>query len=255
MHRLLQLAVAALLVTSLAPSYAKSKTDKPAREDVEWLWQYAPDAKDKDGRESDLIRDARFPPFLQQFFTAPQTFWGQPPKSLADTALDYLSVPDKVIAEQNRYLTISGHVFHFAPGRGMIWIDLNGKHHLVAFAAIDWIKQGRPTSDPAAEYTLWLFPNDPLTVEGPGSGAQHVPAALSRSLARWAAEPLPGTGDVQNITHAVLVDPDGTPHEIPPSALGLRSGAQTSPAGPVVTPNSTASPATEDSAPILAPRN
>jgi hypothetical protein len=26
---------------------------------------------------------------------------------------------------------------------------------------------------------------------------------------------------VQNITHAILVDPDGTPHELAPSALGI----------------------------------
>jgi len=26
---------------------------------------------------------------------------------------------------------------------------------------------------------------------------------------------------VQNITHAILVDPDGTPHQIAPSALGV----------------------------------
>jgi hypothetical protein len=32
-----------------------------------------------------------------------------------------------------------------------------------------------------------------------------------KSIARWAAEPLPGSGIVQNITHAILVDPDGTP--------------------------------------------
>ena len=94
--------------------------------------------------------------------------------------------------------------------------------HLVAFAAIDWTKQGRPTTDPAAEYTVWLFSNDPLTTAGPGAGPEHVPAALARSIARWAAKPLPGLAYVQNITHAVLVDPDGTPHEVTPASLGIR---------------------------------
>jgi hypothetical protein len=226
MRRILQLATAALLATTLAPSYAKPKSDKPQREDVEWMWQYGPDDKYKDGRENELIQDPHFRPFLEQFLTAPQTFWGVPIngkyKTLAETAYDYLSVPGSVTAEENRYLTITGHVFHFAPARGLLWIDLNGKHHLVAFAAIDWTKQGRPTTDPAAEYTLWLFSNDPLTTSGPGAGAQHVPAALTRSISRWAAKPLPGLAYVQNITHAVLVDPDGTPHEVPPASLGIR---------------------------------
>jgi len=226
MRRFLQFATATFLITALAPSYAKPKNDKPQREDVEWMWQYGADDRNKDGRENDLVQDPRFRPFLEQVLTAPQTFWGVPIngkyKTLAETAYDYLSVPGSVHADENRYLTITGHVFHFAPARGLLWIDLNGKHHLVAFAAIDWTKQGRPTTDPAAEYTLWLFSNDPLTTAGPGAGPEHVPAALTRSIAQWAAKPLPGLSYVQNITHAVLVDPDGTPHEIPPAALGIR---------------------------------
>ncbi|HEX3571206.1 MAG TPA: hypothetical protein VHU44_10320 [Acidobacteriaceae bacterium] len=244
MRRLLQLATAALLATTLMPSYAKPKNDKQ-REDVEWLWQYTPDDRNKDGRENDLVQDAHFRAFLEQFLTAPQTFWGVPIngkyKTLAETALDYLSVPEKVAADENRYISITGHVIRFAPARGLLWIDLNGKHHLVAFAAVDWTKQGRPTTDPTAEYTLWLFSNDPLTVEGPGSGAQHVPAALTKSIARWSAQPLPGSGIVENITHAVLVDPDGTPHEVPPASLGVRPVAKDSDE--------------QQQAPTLAPRN
>jgi hypothetical protein len=222
MRRLLQFAAALLLLTTLAPAQAVKKP-KPAPENVEWLWQYTPDDTNKPGRENDLVQDDRFRPFLDQFLTAPQTFWGTPIndryRSLASTALDHLSVPDKVLADENRYIAISGCVVHFCPARGLLWIDLNGTHHLVVFAAIDWIKQDKPTTDPTAEYTLWLFPNDPLTIAA--SGAQHPPAALLKSLARWSAQPLPGTSIVQNITHAILVDPDGTPHELAPSTLGI----------------------------------
>jgi hypothetical protein len=68
-----------------------------------------------------------------------------------------------------------------------------------------------------------------------------VPAALTKSIARWTAQPLPGSGVVQNITPAVLVDSDGTPHEVPPASLGIH-------------------PQTKDfdqqqQAPTLAPRN
>ncbi len=209
----------------LAPAQA-GKKQKPAPEDVEWIWQYTPDDVNKEGRENDLIQDPRFQPLLDQFLTAPQSFWGAPVKgkyrSLADAALEHLTVPGSVLADENRYISISGCVVHFCPARGLLWVDLNGSHHLVVFAAIDWIKADKPTSDPAAEYTLWVFPNDPLTVAGPASkSVQRPPTALTHDLARWAAEPLPGSGIVQNITHAILVDPDGTPHEVAPSALGI----------------------------------
>jgi hypothetical protein len=222
MRRLFQLAAALLLLTTLAPAQAVRKP-KPAPENVEWIWQYTPDDTNKQGRENDLVQDDRFRPFLDQFLTAPQTFWGTPVngkyRSLASTALDHLTVPGSVLADDNRYISISGCVVHFCPARGLLWIDLNGSHHLVVFAAIDWIKADKPTSDPAAEYTLWLFPNEPLTIAA--DGAQHPPAALLKALARWTAQPLSGSGIVQNITHAILVDPDGTPHEVLPSALGI----------------------------------
>jgi hypothetical protein len=255
MTRLLQFAAALLLTAFLAPGHsfaaAAPKPEKPQPENVEWLWQYTPDATNKEGRENDLTTDLRFKPFLDQFLTAPQTFWGIPingkQPSLAETALSYLTVPGKVLADENRYISVSGHVLHFAPARGLLWIDLNGKQHLVVFAALDWIKQGRPTTDPAAEYTLWLFPDEPLQPAAAGSVPQgkgapdRIPPALTKAIARWAAEPLPGSGIVQNITHAILVDPDGTPHEVAPSALGVAPPAP--------------KPDTDTAAPVLKPRN
>ncbi len=62
-----------------------------------------------------------------------------------------------------------------------------------------------------------------------------------KSIARWTAAPLAGSGIVQNITHAILVDPDGTPHEVPPSALGVQ---------PPPSPTDT-----DNSGPVLKPRN
>jgi hypothetical protein len=232
------LAFAATLAAAAPPK------PKPVHEDVEWLWQYTPDDVHKDGRENELVQDARFMPFLEQFLTAPQTFWGFPIngryRSLPNTVLDHLTVPGPVFTDENRYITITGCTVHFCPARGMLWVDLNGKpQHLVVFAALDWIKQGRPTSDPAAEYTLWVFSNEPLSVAA--SPAQHPPAALTKSIARWTATPLAGSGIVQNITHAILVDPDGTPHEVPPSALGVQLPKT--------------STDTDSDAPVLKPRN
>lgn len=223
------------------PPPKPQKHQKPRPENLEWLWQYTPDNVNKDGRETELIEDPRFRPFLDEYLTTPQTFWGTPvdgfPRTLATTALDHLTVPDRVVADENRYVSIEGCVVHFCPARGLLWVDLGGSkdrgnNHLVVFAAIDWDKQGRPTTDPAAQYTLWVFPDESF-------GAQP-PAALTKAIGRWAAEPLPGSGIVQNIAHAIVVDPDGTPHEIAPADLGIHSPASTNP--------------DEESTPALKPR-
>ena len=200
------------------PLTAKAKKQKARAEDLEWLWQYTPPPAE--GRENELIRDPHFRPFLDRYFTAPQSFWGlqtgnpRDPrhKSLAATAYDFLAVPNKVVADENRYITATGCVFHFCPSRGLIFADLNSPHPLVVFAAIDWIRDSKTVDEASAEYTLWIFPNRP---PGIGEEATRLPPALKRSLTRWMAEPLSGTEIVAKITTAILVDPDGTPHQIP----------------------------------------
>lgn len=269
MNRNLQLAASFTLAALLAPALAlaASKPKEPKlHEDVEWMWQYTPDQTHPDGRENDLAQDLRFKPLLDQFLTTPQHFWGQPIagrwRSLSNTALDHLSVPDKVLADDNRYISISGCTVHFCPDRGLLWVDLNGSHHLVVFCAIDWTKQGTPTSDPQAEYTLYLFSNDPLGVSGPAKAAAapsadlHLPPALTNAIGRWAAEPLAGSKIIQRITHAVIVDPDGTEHEVSPASLGVAPVMHTIPTGNGPTaPDNNAKPSTDDSTPILKPRN
>ena len=222
----LQLATALLLTTTLAHAQIHSpqiqtKRDKKSREDIEWLWQYSPPPAE--GRENDLIQDPHFKPFLAQYLTAPQTFWGPQtgkPKSLPDTAFDFLSVPGKVIADDDRYLTITGCVFKFCPNRGLLWVDLNSPHPLILFAAIDWVQENHTPSDPAATYTLWLFTSRTISTDK-AAETEHLPSPFLKSLARWTAEPSSGSNTVQNITHAILVDPNGTPHEIAPSTIGI----------------------------------
>ena len=189
------------------------KKPKQQRENNEWMWQYGPPPDG--GREHDLIQDPHFLPFLDQYLTAPQSFWGPQQegrrKTLAETAYDFLALPGQVLADDQRYLTITGSVFHLRTSRGLLFIDLNEAHPLVVFAAIDWIRDSKTTDDPEAEYTLWLFPNK---APGPGTAPQSLPPALTRSLTRWMAQPVPGLGFQQHITAAILVDPDGTPHQI-----------------------------------------
>jgi len=203
----------------------EAKRSKQRGSDLEWLWQYGPPPVS--GREHDLIQDPHFQDFLHEYFKAPQSFWGvqngnpKDPqhKSLADTVYDFLAVPGQVIADNNRYITATGCVFHFCPSRGLIFADLDSQHPLVVFAAIDWIRDSHTTDEPDAEYTLWVFPDQsPGTPQDP----THLPPALVHSLTRWMATPLAGSGIVQKVTAAILVDPDGTPHQIPVPTEGVR---------------------------------
>ncbi len=201
-----------------APIPRKQKKEKQRGADLEWMWQYSPPPAD--GRENQLIQDPNFQPFLEEYFKAPQSFWGPNPtdpkapthKTLPQTVYDFLAIPGGVIADEERYITVTGAVFHFRTSRGLIFADLNSPHPLVVFAAIDWIRDSRPVADPQAEYTLWIFPNQP---PGPPSAPTNLPPPLLKSLTRWMATPVPGTDFPQKITHAILVDADGTPHEIP----------------------------------------
>ena len=221
----LQLATALL---TLMPMVARAqisspqikKEKKPQKENVEWLWQYSPPPAG--GRENQLVLDERFRPFLAQYLTAPQTFGGNPKtgyKPLDETALDFLSVPDKVLADDNRYLSITGCVFRFCPSRGLLWVDLGLAHPLVVFSAIDWIKDSKTPNEPGAEYTLWVFANHSIDPD-------HIPAALTHSVARWTAQPPMGNTAIQQIRNAILIDPDGTPHQIPPAAIGANTFTQ-----------------------------
>ncbi len=220
MNRTFQLAAIALLLTA-APMAARAEIfhhkDKPHKSRLDWMWQYGPPPAG--GRENALVLDPRFRPFLAEYFTAPQTFWGNAKtgyKSLAETALDFVSIPDKVAVNDNRYLTITGCVFRFCPDRGLIWLDLGQPQPLAVFAAINWIQQDKTPDQPDAEYTMWVFSNQPLD-------ADHIPPALTQSIARWTAEPPAGSTVLQKIRNAILVAPDGTPHPIAPATLGANT--------------------------------
>ena len=81
MRRAIQLVATTLLLAATAahaqissPQIKKEK--KQPKENDEWLWQNGPPPAE--GRETQLVLDQRFRPFLAQDLTAPQTFWGSP---------------------------------------------------------------------------------------------------------------------------------------------------------------------------------
>ena len=230
MRHYLQLAALTLLTTTLAhaqfhmPQLSHKEKDKA--EDVSWLAPYANPAPD--GRSEELLRDQRLRPFLRDHLTAPQIFWNEN-EPLFETILEFLSQPNQVILDDNRYLTLDGCVLHFCPSRGLLYVDLGTAHPLVAFVAIDWVKENKAPGQTGSEYTLWLFANRPLTSATATDEAARIPAALIHAIDRWIAVPSSGSTTPPNITNTVLVDPDGTPHNVPRITLGLAPTASVTP--------------------------
>ncbi len=238
----LHLAALLLLPGAAAPAQLHSPQINLHRhhaEDLSWLTHYT--TPTPDGNENALAHDPRLKALLQQNLTAPQSFWGQN-KPLAEVALDFLGgPPGRVFADSNRYLNADACVAHFCPNRGLLWIDTALPHPLVVFSAIDWISDNRATGDKNSAYSLWVFPNRPLD-------PAHIPAALTRSIARWTAEPSSGSVDLQNITRVLLVDPDGTPHTLAPSTIGAHNTL------PAETSNEPSTPPNPNPAPALTPK-
>lgn len=232
MRRQIQLAALILLLTAGATATRAQlhlKHDKPQAEDLQWLWQYTKPAPD--GNENGLIWDPHFKPFLQQHLTAPHSFWGNGSESLADTALEFLGVPGVARADGNRYFTATGCVPHFCPARGMLFVDTDGSHQLVVFAAIDWTRESHATDEDNAEYTLWIFPDHPLAAANPADNAPHLPPPLQKSLGIFSAA-LNGGKVPPLVTRAFVVNPDGKPHEIPPSQTGVTRFHDSQPLAP-----------------------
>jgi len=216
MRCLRQLAAAALLLT-IAPGVRAQlnlKHDKPQVEDLSWMWQYTQPAPT--GREMDLVQDARFPLLLEHYFQAPQTFWNDGRIPLFKVAERYFGVLfGQVVADEERYLTIYGCVPHLCPDQGMLWVDVHGPRPLLVFAATNWTTQGKPIEDPDANFNLWIFCSAPIDIH-------KIPKSLIRSISNW------NSTQPQHIESAVLVNPDGTPHVVPPASLGATPASEAS---------------------------
>ena len=227
----IRLHLAALLFSmAMSPLHAQVQDELPTQihspqvtihhkqksEDLSWTWQYTEPAPT--GRAAQLLADPRLKPLLTRSLTAPQSFWGDNAAlpSTVDTALAFLGVPGKLLADDNRYLTADGAVVDFPASRGQLFLDLNPTRPLIIFSAIDWIRESRSTDEPGAEYTLWVFPSRALD-------PAHIPPAFARGITRWTSIPPTGTELVQNITHVILVDPDGQPHAVAPAIVGAHN--------------------------------
>jgi len=170
----------------------------------QWLWQYTQPAPD--GNEAGLLVDPHFDSFLDDNLKAPQSFFRDGKVSLSAVAHSYFGmIFSPVRGIDNRYITFNSCVPHDCTRHGLIWVDTAPQHPTVVFAATEWTTQGKPETDPDAEYNLWVFSNRPLDPE-------HPPTALMSAIQQWNPQ--------QHIKNALVIDPDGTPHQVNPATLG-----------------------------------
>ena len=202
----------------IAPPPRHPAPHKPATpaDDLQWLWQYTKPTPI--GRANDLRLDARFQSFLRDAFHQPQSMWGPPNtrEPLATIIPLFLTQYGAVAAEQNRFLTVDGCVPSFCAASALLWIDLGRPHPLAVFAAVNWNPDAHTTDQPTADYNLWLFTNHPLD-------ANALPLALTEAIAHWNIRLAAAHRLVPHISHALLIQPDGTPSALDPSMAGANS--------------------------------
>jgi len=175
--------------------------------DLQWLWQYTQPAPD--GNEAGLLVDPHFDSLLKDNLKAPQSFFRDGKVPLSAVARSYFGmIFSPVHGIDNRYITFSSCVPHDCTRHGLIWVDTAPQHPIVVFAATEWATEGKPESNPDAEYNLWVFSSRPLDPE-------HPPATLVTAISDWISPAAP-----QHIKTALVIDPDGTPHQVNPTVLG-----------------------------------
>ena len=174
--------------------------------DFQWMWQYTQPAPN--GNEGALLADPKFVLMLKDNLKAPQSFFRDGALPLSDAAQQYFGVNfSKVRAEDNRFIAFTGCVPHQCENQGLLWVDTGVQRPTVVFAATQWTTQGAPVGDANAEFNLWIFSSRALD-------AEHPPVALVNAISQWhSAAP-------RHIHAALIIDPDGTPHQVNPAVLG-----------------------------------
>jgi hypothetical protein len=186
-------------------------------DDLQWLWQYA--RPNPLGRANDLRLDERFQSLVQREFKQPQAMWGTDPAHrmpLATVVSLFLTKDGAVSGEGGRYLSIDGCVPSFCSASGMLWMDLGTTRPLMVFVATNWIADGHATTEAAANYNLWLFPNRNVD-------ANAIPLALVEAISHWNIRLAAAHRLVPHVANALLVEPDGTPYALDPQLAGANS--------------------------------
>ena len=183
----------------------------------QWLWEYTRPLPT--GRADQLRFDERFGSLLEDNFKQAQALWGSTPSKqvpLAEIIPRFVAKYSTVTAEKNRYITLDGCVPTFCAAHGLLWLDLGNPKPLMVFAAVNWSTEGHTTDETGADYYLWLFTNRYVSSDA-------LPLALTQSIAHWDARLAAAHRLVPHVTHAILVEPDGTPVELKPALTGANT--------------------------------
>lgn len=199
------------------PPHKHDVPHRPTNSNPQWIWEYTRPLPN--GRADQLRFDERFGTLLDDNFRQVQAMWDSEPGKnvpLADIIPRFVAKYSTVTTTGNRYISVDGCVPTFCAAHGMLWLDLGSKQPLMVFAAVNWSTEGHTTEEAAANYYLWLFPNRYLSSDA-------LPFALTQSIAHWDVRLAASHRLVPHISHAILVEPDGTPVELQPALAGANT--------------------------------
>ena len=218
--RLLTLAAASTLLCTLcavAQSPVRPTVGKanPSAQDLSWLRKYTAEA-DSNSRGDEngmVIVDKRFRPMVAGFLHGPQLFWGH--LSLADTVVNFLSVPGEAVVAQSRYITATGCVPHYCLDQGFLWIDTKSPQQMIFVAKVGMHTKSQKSAGPQA-YHLWIFCS--THIDDYDVYEMKLPTPFLSSLQQWLAEHGPEEKP-DTVDSASFVQPDGQISPIFPSDL------------------------------------
>ena len=146
--------------------------------------------------------------------------------ALQHSTLHHPIGPGKVLADENRYISISGCVIIFCPARGLLWVDLNGKQATSRRLRRHRLDQGRPPRQRSCRCPIHSLALPRHVATSLPAAVQYSPAHPTRAnqvhrLLDGPAELL--ARSLANEDHSRHPRrSDGTSIEVPPSALGVQ---------------------------------
>jgi hypothetical protein len=167
-----------------------------------------------------VIVDKRFRPMVAGFLHGPQLFWGH--LSLADTVVNFLSVPGEAVIAQSRYITATGCVPHYCLDQGFLWIDTKSPQQMIFVAKVGMHSKSQKSAGPQA-YHLWIFCS--THIDDYDVYELKLPTPFLSSLQQWLAETGPDEKP-DRVDSASFVQPDGQISPIFPSDLNTANVQQ-----------------------------
>ena len=191
--------------------------------DAAWARTYATDcgaaakhpcAPSTNGYANAFIGDPRFIPLLKRSLPQHQSWWvngygGSAPVS--SVVEEFFGIPKNFVADEDRYVTVTGCVPHDCTTTGMLWIDTATKPVTVIFVGEDIVAESLKGE---SGYHLYIYTSREITnyYAGRRPIKMFAPDFL-KSLARWHDTSI-SKYDNQKIILATIVWPNGRTHDL-----------------------------------------